>query len=809
MEQATCGTGDKVQRLPDRGCGLLGTCMRSVMRAASCGFVLTSALAPSGPRCAPDLDAPHCASRTMHDVLPSYPEAIARPDWLQLAAPYVAITDYPALCRVNSRCWHIFAPLLWRDPCAWSKRLGRSTDDDTGPFWSRFLLRDARLLSPRTRDLIRVVDVRKAIAHFYQLLALLPNVESLLIDDFCRVNARCLDHADPSRPDRRLLMLNLENNSHGISPSLTESRHLRALVYLDISGPASVASASLDAQWLPELRILKMRRKQLNDYRWEAWAQLLRWRLWSLDISDNELTDESVRNLTALMYVNTRLRTKDRFDSEGMLERWHQCGAHDQYILRPRYLIDAPPINNVDGADDRVVTPTQVRADGSTPVRPDTLNGVLDLLSRPGVSGPTEHLPGHRGITHLHISGNRLTADGIRELLVCSEGHLELFDCERMLFFPPKRRTTKTYPPRLKAPKLYVSSAVQMSGLPGSGHLFRPVYSSNLRVLRVHHSLVTNIPTLTMDGLRSVECAYLAEKCVFPRLEEAYPLPFLPDMNPRLQSLTLTCVPRYSFGPLIRRLAFFFRFLSLQAEALSTLAKNADAEAGRSLRLMAEEPLDIDAEELMASGGASFSFFDSPLTETSNIKPKQPRTIDLWREIPDPPESPPGHNTMSPDQPSSSDSERQVWVLYANVNADLSGDTHTSHSVVWAGNGWSTNPVIRKYNHLVVNYRLQEGIGPATMHQTRAGAPVGCLLFHTAWLFAALPQTLSLPPDVDSQGKLDVAAELRQRWCRTQEDYQRAMQRFPNRHYFTWDGKFEIVDPKPVDNGWLLSMDGT
>ncbi|PTB72029.1 hypothetical protein M440DRAFT_1442082 [Trichoderma longibrachiatum ATCC 18648] len=762
MEQATCGTGDKVQCLPDRGCGLLGTCMRSVMRAASCGFVLVRgrpcplhgrhfldfSSAPSGPRCAPDLDAPHCPSRTMHDVLPSYPEAIARPDWLQLAAPYVAITDYPALCRVNSRCWHIFAPLLWRDPCAWSKRLGRSTDDNTGRFWSRFLLRDARLLSPRTRDLIRVVDIRKAIAHFYQLLALLPNVESLLIDDFCRVNARCLDHADPSRPDRRLLMLSLENNSHGISPSLTESRHLRALVYLDIS----------DAQWLPELRILKMRRKQLNDYRWEAWAQLLRWRLWSLDISDNELTDASVRNLTALM--------------DGMLERWHQCGAHDQYILRPSYLIDAPPINNADGAHDRDVTPTHVRADGSTPVRPDTLNGVLDLLSRPGVSG----------ITHLHISGNRLTADGIRELLV-------------MLFFPTKRRTTRTYPPSLKAPKLHVSSAVRMSGLPGLGHLFRPVYSSNLRVLRIHHSLVTNIPTLTMDGLRSVECAYLAENGVFPGLEEAYPLPFLPEMNPRLQSLTLTCVPRYSFGPLIRRLAFFFRCLSLQAEALSTLAKNADAEAGRSLRLMAEEPLDIDAEELMASGGASFSFFDSPLTETSNIKPKQPRTIDLWRQMPDPPEAPPGHNPMSPDQPSSSDPERQVWVLYANVNPNMSGDTHISHSVVWAGNGWSTNPVV-------------QGIGPATMHQTRAGAPVGCLLFHTTWRFAAMPQTLNLPPDVDSQEKVDVAAELRQRWCRTQEDYQRAMQRFPHRQYFTWDGKLEIVDPEPVDHGWLLSMDG-
>ncbi|PTB63745.1 hypothetical protein BBK36DRAFT_1180252 [Trichoderma citrinoviride] len=787
----------------------------------------------------------------MHDVLPSYSEAIARPDWLQLAAPYVAIADYPALCRVNSRCWRIFAPLLWRDPCAWSKRLGRSTDDDTGPFWSRFLLQDAQLLSPKTRDLIRVVDVRKAVTgndhnlwaviyrkRFYELLPLLPNVESLLIDDYCRMNARCLEYSDPSRPDRRLLMLSLKNTGHGISRSLTESRHLRALIYLDISGPAPVDFASLDERWLPNLRILKMCRKQLSTYRWETWAGILNWRLWSLDISDNELTDQSVLNMTGMIddYV---LRTTDHFASEGMLERWDQRGALDQYILResplshvflpgPRYLIDAPPINNLDGADDPDVFWPRVRSDGSTPVRPDTLEGVLGLLSRPGVSNATEHLPGSRGITHLHISGNKFTAAGIQELLINSEGHFELFDCERMLFFPPKRWRSFLNPPKLKAPRLFVSSAVRMSGLPGLGHLFRPVYSSNLRVLRIHHSLVTNIPTLTMDGLRSIECVYLAENGVFPHLQQAYMLPFLPDMNPRLQSLTLTCVPRHSFGPLICRLAFFFRMVSLQEEALSILTKGVQAQGGRPLRLVsglkhvaleleprtAEEPLDFDAEKLMASGEAPFSFFDSPLTETSKTKPKKPRIIDIWRETPDPSEAPPvklvrhdtpeGHNTMSPHQPSSSDPERQTWLLYSNVTTTVSGVTHTSNSVVWAGNSWSTNPVIRKYNYLVVNYRMQEGVGPATMHQTRAGAPVGCLLFHTAWLFAATPQSLELPPNVDALKKLDVAAEVRQRWCRTPEDYQRAKERFPIDQLFIWGGKLEIVEPEPVDNGWLL-----
>lgn len=62
------------------------------------------------------------------DVLPTYQQATARPDWLQLAAPYIAFTDYPSLCRVSRRFWSVFAPQLWRDPCAASKRLGWSTD---------------------------------------------------------------------------------------------------------------------------------------------------------------------------------------------------------------------------------------------------------------------------------------------------------------------------------------------------------------------------------------------------------------------------------------------------------------------------------------------------------------------------------------------------------------------------------------------------------------------------------------------------------------------------------------------------------
>ena len=47
--------------------------------------------------------------------LPSYQEATSRPDWLQVAAPYVDPADYHSLCLVNRHFWAVFAPHLWVD----------------------------------------------------------------------------------------------------------------------------------------------------------------------------------------------------------------------------------------------------------------------------------------------------------------------------------------------------------------------------------------------------------------------------------------------------------------------------------------------------------------------------------------------------------------------------------------------------------------------------------------------------------------------------------------------------------------------
>ena len=56
--------------------------------------------------------------------LPSYHEAVARSDWLDLVAPYMPISDYAKLCTVCRRFHRQFAPRLWNDPLKAARALG-------------------------------------------------------------------------------------------------------------------------------------------------------------------------------------------------------------------------------------------------------------------------------------------------------------------------------------------------------------------------------------------------------------------------------------------------------------------------------------------------------------------------------------------------------------------------------------------------------------------------------------------------------------------------------------------------------------
>jgi hypothetical protein len=56
--------------------------------------------------------------------LPSYQEAISRPQWIAIVAPYVAPRDYCCLCLVDKRFYAEFGPRIWKDPFKTIRLLG-------------------------------------------------------------------------------------------------------------------------------------------------------------------------------------------------------------------------------------------------------------------------------------------------------------------------------------------------------------------------------------------------------------------------------------------------------------------------------------------------------------------------------------------------------------------------------------------------------------------------------------------------------------------------------------------------------------
>lgn len=68
-------------------------------------------------------------------ALPSYLEAISRPQWISVVAPYVYPADYARLCLVNKRFYAEFGPRIWKDPLQMIRRLERDPADGWYPVY--------------------------------------------------------------------------------------------------------------------------------------------------------------------------------------------------------------------------------------------------------------------------------------------------------------------------------------------------------------------------------------------------------------------------------------------------------------------------------------------------------------------------------------------------------------------------------------------------------------------------------------------------------------------------------------------------
>jgi hypothetical protein len=172
---------------------------------------------------------------------------------------------------------------------------------------------------------------------------------------------------------------------------------------------------------------------------------------------------------------------------------------------------------------------------------------------------------------------------------------------------------------------------------PDTVKLLVPAVSQRLQSLRIHMSIVTHTPTILTIGdfhMSDKRRVHLAEEEYAKEELAMWPTEFNPDMNPRIQFLTLTSVPRKSLGLVIRRLLKFLRAVAVQerliVKAQPPTSSRRSAQMLPGLRVLRLEfvrsrtqsrPVtenirpsvsqDTDADTFAAQVAGDFSFFSS------------------------------------------------------------------------------------------------------------------------------------------------------------------------------------------------------
>ncbi|KAG5992014.1 hypothetical protein E4U52_003147 [Claviceps spartinae] len=720
-------------------------------------------------------------------ALPSYREAIEAVDWLQLVLPYCRFSDYHALCMVNRHFHDVISPLLWRDVLRSVRLSGLDPGDDL-KWLLNFVYLDLDHLSSSTRALIRILDARLFGKAAYEpwsdqqestlskalerASTRLPNVNVILLDGHRDLDFSLVTGRQGFRTCGSIQVLSIAACCFQVPRLFFTAPSLQNVVYLDVSYlPGSLVSAIQPAA-LPCLRILKARGRELHDDQCLELMSHFKRRLWSLDISENSVTDNVIQPMKD--WCMPRLSSSseaDRFIEARLVHRGGGTGLYGPFLSLEdeessgplshveRYFVDAPRYVADSCLADQCHD--QSRSDGSTISRQDTVEAAVALLTEDDDHARGEEYKQSVGLTHLRLSHNALSAVGIQKLLHVSNGGIEDLACDSMLFLPRVGQYGKFWP-----------SNVSLRGILGAAHCFRPAMSRNLHTLRIHHSVVTNIPTLSMHGASRKACNLLAETVIRERIESMFPETLLPDTNPRLYSLTLTCLPRFSSGPLITKLIQFLKLLSVQEGTIQDIARTMPTRRSpelwrglRHLRLEFDnsETMDVstnfsfDAEH--SEDEEVFSFFQNEEHGSSGSFDRQllssadvvltPEGGACWR-----------------------DQDRSSYVTH---DGHWNGETFSVP--VWVGPADDETPEAqRAYRRLVVDHGIRDGVGPVTPAQIQAGAPRKSFIYHIAWNATVMPTTLRMPRRGELAGMGDVLDAIKAYRLESRAKYERMRQ---------------------------------
>lgn len=342
----------------------------------------------------------------------------------------------------------------------------------------------------------------------------LPNLQSLLVSQLpffdhasllaLRTYSNAVPAADERRPSFPLRLLIATQCTNTTQKSLADALlAFTHLVFLDLSRTLGARDAAVlsKLRHMTSLQILKLCGIQLRDEDVGVLADAIGIRVRSLDVRNNLLTDNAVRTLLQSCFL-----VADKPDDAGGRRPGGLSGAAEEDwpsgVLKP---------------DPAVLDEFR---DESFDMR------YLRRLTTGFVSRMPSEDQAHAGITHLCISGNRLTVEGLSSLI--KSGRLHVLDAGAVdtarVFHRPSSSTSSRVT-NFHGPTL---------GLPGGEKLtlvLAKYASKNLTSLRVDHSVVTK-STIIRDDKPEPEICELSSDAGFQELPVSSPANELPVSSP-------------------------------------------------------------------------------------------------------------------------------------------------------------------------------------------------------------------------------------------------------------------------------------
>ncbi|KAI9649079.1 hypothetical protein NHQ30_001646 [Ciborinia camelliae] len=496
------------------------------------------------------------------DPLPAYHEL--NKDVAMLVAPYLDTRDLYFGCLVYSHFNEIFGEYLWTNPF-------RDLANRTKPcgLVSKFFFASKRL-DPKVLRRVRILDmralyeIRRDRSHtndciifgtylkpewFFKFFKNFPNLNCILLAPTCSEDYGVFPGDD--LPDEYNGIPQPEFLSASGCTTFNYSLILRQnitkyLIYVDASYTVRNPNwgTFFTIENLPNIRILKLRGLRLTDTMLPPIVTNSRQQIWSLDLRDNLLTDNTIVPLLRNCFL-------DRFpDIE-----YGPLRATDEALFE-----HPPTYREVnEGADPLPTTTTTLRPDIINRVECSTPGGdALNILERK--NNVQDNLLMVTGLTHLYISDNKFTALGPQNLLGRT-------NCLQVLDVGSNRTSLA----------VGAGAGVDVYAQEHTIRFLSRQWQPRLEVLRIHHSIVTRHASVVSQSHRYDSKEAISnlkiEKTCQTELENQGPS-FDPQDNTRLRSLTLTSIPRKSSMELFLALRYFIVRLAAQEVTIHDAREN-------------------------------------------------------------------------------------------------------------------------------------------------------------------------------------------------------------------------------------------